>query len=113
MKRFLVTVFCMINPTNQFGIYDDSGDIKIVDENAKKLQFFSSKIEDNCLGSTACSRKNFQSFIPDRKFARKMWDEYVICMGKPTGSTITLQQHFQLCLLQRTCKNQMKNCIKR
>lgn len=65
MKRFLVTVFCMINPTNQFGIYDDSGDIKIVDENAKKLQFFSSKIEDNCLGSTACSRKNFQSFIPE------------------------------------------------
>ena len=64
MKRFLVTVFCMINPTKQFGIYDDSGDIKIVDENAKKLQFFSSKIEDNCLGSTACSRKNFQSFIP-------------------------------------------------
>ena len=64
MRKFMVAMFCLLTRTDQFGLYDDSGDVKLVDESAKKLRFFAERVEQHCFGEVPCSRRKFETLIP-------------------------------------------------
>ena len=64
MVKFILAMLCLLDKTDQFGLYDDSMDIKIFDENDKKIRFFAEKVENQCLDGIVCSRKKFQEIIP-------------------------------------------------
>jgi hypothetical protein len=65
MRKFVVAMFCLLTRTDQFGLYDDSGDVKLVDESAKKLRFFAERVEQHCFGEVPCSRRKFETLIPE------------------------------------------------
>lgn len=66
MGKFTIAILCLLTyKTDQFGLYDDADDVKIIaDDPARKLRFFAEKVENHCFDGVPCSRKNFQNMIP-------------------------------------------------
>lgn len=73
-KHAILTILCLMGKTDTFGLYDDSTDIKIIDtgpdlrkseKEEKRLKFLSKQVENYCFGSEPCSRKTFQTLIPE------------------------------------------------
>jgi len=99
LKTILGLIF--VAKTNQFGIYSDEEDVKIIMDRSVSLLsggITKSKFIRHC-GSKPCGIHNFNAITQDRGHARKLWYEYSNCakMENPERSVKT-------CYLQRSCK---------
>jgi len=106
LKTILGLIF--VAKTNQFGIYSDEEDVKIIMDRSVSLLsggITKSKFIRHC-GSKPCGIHNFNAITQDRGHARKLWYEYSNCakMENPERSVKT-------CYLQRSCKARLLECV--